>query len=202
MKLVISPHVDDEVLGCGGLLAKEGSNFFVYYVGIEEFHIVSKAERLEEIKNVANFLGFKWEYNPNTKVNDYKTVDLIDIFQDLINKLKPEMVFLPMTPSFNQDHRTVFEAAFTALRPHDRNFFVKKVLVYEQADSFIWNKEAFNPNYFVEIDINKKITAYKLHKSQVRGHRSPELIIAMAKARGSQINVPYAEGFKILRWVE
>ena len=33
MKLIIAPHADDEVLGCGGLLAKNGSDFFVYYVG-------------------------------------------------------------------------------------------------------------------------------------------------------------------------
>ena len=164
MKLIIAPHADDEVLGCGGLLAKEGSDFFVYFVGVDKFHVVSQEERLEEVRKVSELLGFKWDYNPNNKVNNYKVEDLIGVFEGIINKLKPEMVFIPMKPSYNQDHRAVFEAAFTALRPHDKNFFVKKVLVFEQPDSVIWNKDMMNTNYFVEIDINKKIEAYKLNK--------------------------------------
>lgn len=199
--LIISPHADDEVLGCGGFLSKNGKNCFVYYVGIDEFHIISKEERLKEIKKVAAFLGFEWDYNKDTKVNNYREIEIIGVFENLINRLRPDMVLIP-NPSYNQDHRTVFNASLIALRPHDKNFFVKKVLVYEQPHSIIWDRLPINPNYFVEIDIDKKLSAYKLEKSQIRGMRNPKTVRAIAKLRGAHINMPYAEAFQILRWID
>jgi len=199
--LIISPHADDEVLGCGGFLAKNGKDCFVYYVGVDEFHIISREERLEEIRKVAALLGFKWEYNATNKVNNYKEVELIGVLEELVNRLKPEMVFIPH-PSYNQDHRAVFNAVMIALRPHDKNFLVKKVLVYEEPHSITWDVAPMNPNYFLEIDIEKKIAAYKLEKSQVRGMRSPAMLRAIAELRGAHINVPYAEAFQIMRWVD
>jgi N-acetylglucosamine malate deacetylase 1 len=205
--LIIAPHADDEVLGCGGIL---GKNSFVYYCGIDEGNLpvnpehrqnLSVDERQEEIKTVADFLGFKWECNLNAKVNYYEEVKFIAIFEELINRMKPERVFIPF-PSYNQDHRAVYNAAQIALRPHDKNFFVKKVLVYEQPQSIIWEHNPFKINYFVPIDIERKITANGLHKSQVRGMRSPELLRSIATLRGSQINKEAAEAFHIQRWTD
>lgn len=204
--LIIAPHADDEVLGCGGIL---GRNFFVYYCGIDESRLpvtdhrrnLSMDERQAEIKNVADFLGFEWGCNFENKVNYYEEVKLIAIFEKLFNDLRPERVFIPI-PSYNQDHRAVYNAAEIALRPHDRNFFVRKVLVYEQPDSIVWEHKPFKVNYFVPIDIERKINAYRLHKSQVRAMRSPETLRAIAALRGAQINCKFAEAFVVERWVQ
>ena len=168
-KLVISPHIDDEILGCGGILDK---NTFVLYCGFDESHIKSdwvrerpKADkRLSELKAVQNLLGFDYEILYN-KVNYYINQDLISSFEKFINDLKPDSVYVP-NPSYNQDHKTVYDAAMVALRPHDLNHFVKKVLIYEQPQVYLWNHtfREFNPNYYVPIDINKKIAAYELMK--------------------------------------
>lgn len=202
--LIISPHVDDEVLGCGGIL---DSSCFVYYCGIDESKLrhdkdpTSIKERYEELSKTAKFLGFEWECNKKSKVNNYTEQEFIDVFEDLINRIKPEKIFLPH-PGYNQDHRTVFNAAFVALRPHDRNFFVRKALVYEAAHDVIWNPEKMELKYFVPIDIERKIKAYGLQKSQVRGMRSPKLLREIAAIRGAAVNKPYAEAFQILRWCE
>ena len=164
-KMVISPHIDDDVLGCGGIMDEDT---YVLYVG------------------------------------NYEVYKLINDFLEHIDKIKPEELYVPH-PSYNQDHRVVYEAAMIATRPHDNNHFVKKVLLYEQPQVYLWNttNREFKPNYFVPIKIERKIEAYKLMKSQVRTFRSPSLIIDMSRVRGKQVGKEHSvEAFEILRWVD
>ncbi len=200
--LVVAPHVDDEILGCGGIIDE---NFFVYYCSIDESAFEKDEtpvnERMKELKKSAEFLGYEWDVNTENRVNHLEMRKLIPIFEKIINKHKPEKIFIPY-PSYNQDHKAVYEAALIALRPHDKNHFVKKVLLYEQADCLIWDDKEFKPNYFIPIDIERKIRAYETQKSQVREMRTPELIKNIAAIRGKMINEEYAEAFKILRWVD
>jgi len=204
-KLVVSPHADDEVLGCGGILDKKT---YVFYCGINENNVFEKTkhripmgEREKEISNVANFFGFSYEINKKNLVNNYNLIKLISQTEKLINKIKPEMIFIPF-PSYNQDHKTVYQASRVALRPHDNNWRVKKILTYEQPHSIIWEEKQFSPQYFVPIDIERKITGYLLHDSQVRKFRSPEILKAMAKIRGGSINVECAEAYMVERWID
>ena len=176
-KMIISPHVDDDVLGCGGIMDE---NTFVLYCGVDDFHIIGRNDRLKEADDVKDLLGHSYTLLEN-KVNSYVLQDLIASFQEHINSHKPDVVYIPH-PSYNQDHRAVYEAALVALRPHDINYFVKKVIVYEQPHVFLWdhNYGEFKPNYFVPIDIDRKINAYKLMKSQVREFRGVKKVKALA----------------------
>jgi LmbE family N-acetylglucosaminyl deacetylase len=208
--LILSPHVDDEVLGCGGILDQRS---WVYYCGIDESQWNTKngvvdpsrriavQERYRELESVAQFLGFEFECNFASRVNLFGEAEFISIFENLINRLKPERVYIPH-PGYNQDHRVIYNAAFVALRPHDKNHFVPKVLVYEAVHDVLWSPAQMKLNYFVRIDVEKKIKAYELHASQVRSFRSSEMLRRIAKMRGDMANVDYAEGFEILRWVE
>lgn len=198
-KLIIAPHIDDEILGCGGILDE---TCVVLHCGVENRSYVSREERIEEITKAQKFLGFSMHLLDHT-VNSYVASDLIGDFERFIGEQKPDMVFLPY-PSYNQDHRAVFDAALVALRPHDQNFFVKKVLVYEQPHSFFWShngRDTFIPQYFVEIDVERKIKAYELLASQVRAFRSPEHLRSLAVLRGGQSNVAFAEAFQVVRWI-
>jgi LmbE family N-acetylglucosaminyl deacetylase len=209
--LILAPHVDDEVLGCGGILDK---HCFVYYCGVDESewnrknrivdrkHRPPVSQRIIELRKTAKLLGFRYEYNLNTVVNTYAVHDFINIFERLINKQKPDKMYIPSPTGYNQDHKAVFDAAFIALRPHDKNYFVKKVLIYENICDVTWSTKYLNLNYFVPIDVNRKIAAYRLQKSQVRAHRSPEMIHRIAKLRGDMSNCKYAEAFQILRWID
>ena len=124
-KLIIAPHVDDDVLGCGGIIDKDT---FVLYCGLNESDLVDRPSmkmRLDEAEKAAVYLGHSYILLEN-KVNNYTIPDLIAPIEKLINDLAPEEVYIPY-PSYNQDHRVVYEASLVALRPHDNNFFVKKV---------------------------------------------------------------------------
>ena len=200
--LIFSPHVDDELLGSFSFL-DENTN--VIETGVDEFHVVDKDERLEELKKLSNHCGFAYKVLDNV-VNNFDLKKLIDEYELILNEIKPNVVLIPY-PSYNQDHRTVYDAALVALRHHDSNHFVKTVLVYEQPHSFLWDYNhnisgTFKPNYYRELDIENKINSYKLLESQVRGHRSPEILTTLAKLRGMQSGYDYAEAFQILRWVD
>lgn len=193
--LIFSPHIDDEVLGCFSFL---GPNCFVLHFGAEDRPYVSRIERIQELERAANMLGFRWDVLDNP-VNHYRMQNLILTMELTINQLKPSTVLMP-EPSYNQDHRAVYDAGIVATRPHDTNWFVPNVLIFEQPDSLVWLHSAPNePSYFREIQIERKLAAYALYTSQVRGHRSPETLRSLASLRGAQICKPYAEAFRVKR---
>lgn len=203
-KLIIAPHVDDEVLGCGGILNESCT---VIHCGLSKNQnhgkkFFSSEERLIEWNLV------KKETRCNSKLLDHPVNNylfgskLISDLEDAINSFKPEIIFIP-SPSYNQDHQAVYKSCLVALRPHDCNHFVNKVLMYEQPQDF-WSEpgKQIIPNYFIEIDIERKIKLYNLLSSQVRGHRSPDMLRTLAKMRGHQSNLSQAEGYQIIRWVQ
>jgi N-acetylglucosamine malate deacetylase 1 len=195
--VIFSPHADDEVLGCFSFLSPSCR---VVYLGIEDRATVSRNERILEVKESAAKSGFQWEAL-NHPVNAYRVPDLIPDLERIIRESKPDTVLLPQ-PSYNQDHRAVYDAAITALRPHDQNWYVRKVLVFEQPDSLLWSHGGeTEPNYFQAISLKEKLHSYSLYASQVRGHRSPELVSAIAQLRGAQAGLPFAEGFAVKRMV-
>lgn len=200
MKLVIAPHVDDDVIGCGGIL---DSLTKVYYCGVDTFHMVSETERGEEAQYLSERTGHKYNWPPRSKnVNKYDFSLLKDWFEEEIDFVRPDEVLLPW-PSYNQDHQTVYKAAMVALRPHDTNWFVNRVLLYEEPDCF-WPGmgEVFRPNLYREIDIDEKIERYRCMPSQIRGHRSEEHIRSLATIRGAASNCLAAEAYHIIRWCE
>lgn len=196
-RLIIAPHADDEVLGCASVLDAET---FVYYVGIDEFHEVSREDRLREVEATARYFGFRYGWCADNVVNQYRLIDLIPTFERLINEHRPEELFLPFGEGYNQDHRTVFQAGLVASRPHDRNWFVPRVFVYEETD-MLWSPSAFQPQFFVPLDLGAKLAGVQLQPSQCRGHRALDLLAAVARVRGQQAGVAHAEAFQVLRFV-
>jgi LmbE family N-acetylglucosaminyl deacetylase len=205
-RLIIAPHIDDEILGC---FSSIDSNTFILYCGMDESKIKfdwvkqrpDSDTRLKELYDVQQELLFSYEIL-NNQVNNYVIQNLIPEFERVINEVKPDELYIPV-PSYNQDHRAVYEAALTALRPHDINFFVKRVLVYEQIQD-LWNHNyhSFCPTFFRILDIDKKIKIYNLMQSQVRAFRNNNMLKTLAELRGIQANIKYAEAFEVIRWIE
>ena len=201
-RLIIAPHVDDDVLGCGGILDK---SCHVVYCGLDETGLEDRPtmeDRLKEINDVQSITGHSFDVL-NNLVNRYDEFKLIGQLENAINTIKPKEVYV-CHPSYNQDHKSVYNASMIALRPHDTNYFVPKVFLYEQPQVYFWNTtdRDFQANYFVGIDIDKKIKVYETMKSQVRIFRSSEHKRANSKIRGGQSNHEYAEAFEIVRWVD
>lgn len=214
--LVVAPHPDDEVLGCGGTIAK-------HVVKGDEVHlcIVTKAytpdwsaeflkNREKEIERVKGILGIKQTHFlnfPTVKLDTIPQKTLNDSMSDILNKVMPDIIYLPHNGDLNKDHRLVFEACLVAARPVKHK--IKKLLCYETLSETEWGipSNLFAPNVYIDISdtIEKKVEAMRTYKSELKQPphpRSIELIRVLARKRGSEVKVNFAEAFMLIRETE
>ncbi|MEV1248429.1 PIG-L deacetylase family protein [Nonomuraea sp. NPDC050022] len=146
--LLVSPHADDEVLGCGGLLARladDGCDVHVLYLAVDGMSHYGLAgpttfpQRTAEIEKVSELLGFGYEiaYGDRQLTERLDTVglrELVDLLQERMDRLRPDLLLLPSGDDYDQDHAATFRAGFAAARPIGGQFgkwLVPHVMAYE-----------------------------------------------------------------------
>lgn len=196
--LAVGAHPDDIEIGCGGTLlryAQSGHNVSLLVL-TDGSYGGDPAVRMAEQDNVAKFIGAReifWGGFRDTELVDNR--ELINKIDEVINKAKPDVVFLNYFADVHQDHRAASEAGISATR------YIKEVLFYE-----VPTTQRFDPDIFVDIRdvLDKKLKLLELHASQVDKTRVQNLSIvesaqSCANFRGFQGRVRFAEGFKALR---
>lgn len=214
--LVIAPHPDDEVLGCGGTIAKHTrASCYVYLCIVTKGYTPDWSEeflrkRPEEIKESCEILGIKKTYFldfPTVKLDTVPQKELNGSITQVVNETKPGVVYVPHRGDVNKDHTLVFDAAMVATRPKPGSI-ITKVLSYETLSETEWGApfrdNAFIPNVYVDISETleiklKAISAYKSELKEYPHPRSLESILTLAKTRGSSIGVRAAEAFMLVR---
>ena len=214
--LILSPHADDEILGCGGAISKfsrEGYDIYVIIlsnanIGAPEIFSVKEIKKIRKEAELANnFIGTKklfFENLPALNLNLLPLYKISNILDKYIDKIQPEVIFLPSKNDIHEDHKIIFKAAKISLRTNKKSN-LKKILSYEVLSETEWNEDekSFNPNYFVKLkklDIDRKVKAFLKYKSQVKKFphpRSKEGILSLSRIRGTQIYSEYAEAFKV-----
>ena len=215
--LVISPHPDDETLGAGGTLLRhkyKGDRiFWLNVTDMKEEYGYSPSvvkRRTEEINRVIKAYGFEDFFNLRLKPASLTEADIpkiIDLSKDFIERVRPQVVYIPFYGDAHSDHRIVFQAFKHFFKPF-RYPFIEKVLMMEiisETDQQ-W-VEVFKPNFFVDISqfIDQKLEILKIYSSELGEHPFPrnlENVKALALYRGSQCNCKYAESFILLRGIE
>tara|TARA_B100001245_G_scaffold125529_1_gene92631 strand:+ start:145 stop:831 length:687 start_codon:yes stop_codon:yes gene_type:complete len=218
--LVVAPHSDDEVLGCGGLISKikkEGGKVFVliFNLGFEKNDTKeSQDKRKQEVKEAMNALKVDDYHLVHEKADDNRDLDveplhsLIEIIESTSNvsleKISPTIVAIPTIFSHHQDHVHVHNACIAALRPISTPVS-SVVLSYEAPEHSRWSSSGvFEPNFFVEIDdvIENKIMAFSKYNSQIRlGGRDADSIRSQAKYRGQEVGKNLCEAFYVHRFI-
>ncbi len=215
--LVISPHPDDETLGCGGTILKhkdEGDEIYwliITNVDVKDGwdnRIVEK--RQKEIETVAEMYGFEKTFKldyPTTKLDTIPIQEIIKSVSEVILEIKPEIIYLPNRSDVHTDHQITFKIAYSCTK-NFRYPSIKKILMYETLSETEFApalpESSFIPNLFVDITnyFEKKLEIFKIYDSEVMEEpfpRSLETIKALARFIGSQIGVEYAEEFMLLR---
>ncbi len=204
--LVLGPHTDDGEFGCGGTMAKfveEGKQVYYATFSIAEESVpegMPKDILLTEVKKASQTLGIKAEklINFRYRVRHFPRYRQ-DILEDLVKlrkKLHPDLVFLPSNDDLHQDHQTIYHEGLRA-------FKFTRILGYEMP----WNNLTITTNAFVLLEerhIEKKIAAIGCYESQVnagRRYANEEFVRSLARTRGVQSGVHYAEAFQIIRWL-
>lgn len=219
--LVLAAHPDDEVLGCGGTLAKLVDEGAVVHVAFLADGVFSRTEDLgvqkEELnirrvaaKKACDILGVKSISFGDFPDNRMDTVALLDItkhLENLISVHKPGLVFTHHVGDVNIDHRRMHEATVTACRPR-RGHSVKTLLCFEVPSSTEWqlpgSAPIFAPNWFVDISdtLDRKFAALDAYAAELRDWphpRSRQGVEHLARWRGVTVGVDAAEAFMLGR---
>jgi LmbE family N-acetylglucosaminyl deacetylase len=223
--LIIVAHPDDEVLGCGGTIARMAQEGNEVYIAIMGEGITSRYDRTElapkklikELRQcslrVAKHLGAKDLFFHNLPDNRFDTVPLLEIvkyIEKLLQNLNPKIVYTHHGGDLNIDHTIVHRAVLTASRPL-ANQSVKTIYTFEIPSSTDWAfgklSPVFQPNTFVAIDefLKIKVRAMQIYDTESRSFphpRSPEALESVALRWGSIAGMRAAEAFELVRKLE
>jgi LmbE family N-acetylglucosaminyl deacetylase len=221
--LVVAAHPDDEVLGCGGTIARHAFHGDSVFIAILAEGMMARAGkedgpsyREKQKRLVANslraacILGARdvihYDF-PDNRMDSVDLIDVIKVVEECIDKFRPEVVYTHYSGDLNIDHSVVGKAVVTATRPF-ANDQIRETYAFEVLSSTEWafglGSHYFQPNYFVRIDdlLDKKLEAISIYESETNSFphpRSEEAIKALALRRGSQSGLKAAEAFMLVR---
>ena len=221
--LIVAAHPDDEILGCGGTVArftKQGFETFILILGegaTSRDDKRSKEKRGREIANLkeqakkANeLIGVKKVFFHDFPDNRFDTIpflDIVKIVEKIKNEIKPEIIFTHYEKDLNIDHQITYKAVITATRPV-REETVKEVYSFEISSSTEWSYPlSFSPDIFFDISetIDTKLKSLEEYKTELKKYphpRSLEGVKLIAKNRGMEVGLNYAEAFKCVRIIK
>jgi LmbE family N-acetylglucosaminyl deacetylase len=220
--LVVAAHPDDEVLGCGGTIARhvsEGDRVEVVFFtdGVGSRHPAensgSEAEQLvrsDSARRAADILGIAAPVCfgfPDNRLDAIDLLDLVKAVENVGRRFQPSIVYTHWAGDLNVDHRLVYQSVITAFRPM-ADTSVTKILCFEIPSSTEWGDKsvtpAFQPNLFVAIDrfLNVKRRAIEAYGQEMRPFphpRSHTALEALARWRGAESGLDAAEAFVTIR---
>lgn len=224
--LVIAAHPDDEVLGCGGFMARMADEGWDVHVLILAEGATSRtpdrdraaagpalSELAQSAQRAASILGVRSVQLEDFADNRMDGVDLLDVVKRIeteVGRLQPQRVLTHHAGDVNVDHRVIHDAVAAACRPLPGSS-VRELLYFEVASSTEWRPAAsappFQPALFVDIGatLERKLDALRAYASEMRPFPHPRSIEALehlARWRGATIGRVAAEAFEIGRRIE
>lgn len=209
--LVLAPHADDEVLGCGGYLLhqiEQGAQVCIVIatIGGTDKKQVEEVRR-EEFLNVLNELGAEGKvlfFGKDAMLDTVPAFELTSRIDEIIDEMRPDEVLLSYK-SRHQDHIKLYDCAIASFRLRE-GYQPKLIALYE----YPFVQDGLEPvkggKMYHDITdvIDKKIELFNLYKSQVRQSPSPlngEGIRKLASFRGIESGLEYAELFYVQKMI-
>jgi LmbE family N-acetylglucosaminyl deacetylase len=220
--LVIAAHPDDEVLGCGGVIARYARTGDTVRVVIMAEGVTSRtgaiaqAEALGQLRTAATranqILGtteLVMEGLPDNRLDSMDRLAVIQRVEAHIERWKPSVVYTHHAGDVNVDHQVVHHAVVTACRPQPGRS-VERLLFFEVASSTEWQPPGssvpFQPNWFVDITetLDTKLAALEAYRAEIREWphpRSLRAVESLARWRGASVGLSAAEAYCLGRQI-
>ncbi len=220
--LVVAPHADDEVLGCGGTIAKHTRLGGTVYVAIMTNAAVGAPElfgsdgidavRVEAIK-AHKILGVKetlfYDF-PAPQLDQYPQYKIANALSALIKEKNIDTLYIPHKGDLHLDHGVIYNASLVAARPLPGQS-IRHIYAYETLSETEWGhpttEAVFIPRYFNVLndsDFKIKIEAMICFASQLKefpNTRSIKAIEHLAALRGAYVGSNIAESFDVIRTI-
>ena len=220
--LVIASHPDDDILGCGGTLARLralGSTVRVVFVGEgisarfdpsdffgEDYTLASNTRTKAAFDSLHSLSISDIHFGPFhcVRFDTYPLLDIVKFIQSHINDFNPDILFTHSLSEVNIDHRLTLKAVESACRPIS-SLCPSHILSFEIVCSGSWAfDKSFKPNIFVDISNywEAKLKAWSFYSNESRPFPYPRSDIGietLAKYRGMMSGVLYAEAFQSQR---
>ncbi len=212
--MVFAPHPDDDLLGCGGSMAKAvkaGHHITIVYMSSGECGSVKYSTedlrliREEEARKASQLLGIRdlvfMRYpDGNLQYTNERVLEIVT----LLRRFHPQTVYLPHQQDRHHDHtathQIVMEACKRAAGPWFQSctgeaWQVPRILAYE-----VWtplNQPSYYEDISAEMEIKKQ--ALQCHCSQLENIAYDEAISGLNRYRSVMSGIGrYAECFQIL----
>lgn len=127
--LVIAPHFDDEILGCGGLLLQlkhSGSAIRLLFLSdggrlddsgeLSESYATRRREEAEAVVSTLNVAGVEYLDLKDGEL-EYCRSDITEAIRRSVLSFRPALVLVPSPLEGSSDHRAAFGALFDLLAP-------------------------------------------------------------------------------------
>jgi LmbE family N-acetylglucosaminyl deacetylase len=220
--LIVAAHPDDEILGCGATAARlvqEGCDvyFAILGEGITSRHRAQNEAEVtqmlllhEHARAAGRTIGVKevlLHKLPDNRLDTVPLLEVVKLVEDLLERLKPEIVYTHHGGDLNIDHGIIHRAVLTATRPVAGQL-VRDLYTFEVPSSTDWAfqrlESTFRPNVFVDVanTLEAKIAAMECYKTEARTFphpRSPEALRATALRWGTVAGYGAAEAFELVR---
>src|SRR6266852_5261101 len=130
--LIVAAHPDDEILGCGGTMARLAREGHEVRIAILAEGMSSRYARREDAdqqqlqnlhsraKQAADKVGAKELVLcklPDNRLDTVPLLDVVKLVEELIARFQPEVIYAHHPGDLNVDHGVVHRAVLTATRP-------------------------------------------------------------------------------------
>ena len=206
--VLVVAHPDDEMLGCGGTLARFaalGAEGHILLLGEGPLARGSETEAAQIIG--LNEANVHFASLPDNRFDTVALLDIVQHIEALAEQVQPDLVFTHHAGDMNQDHRLTHQAVMTAFRPLP-GAKPATLLGFEVLSSTEYTPPhtapAFCPNVFVDISatLDTKCRALEEYASEMRPWphpRSMEAVRHLAALRGCFCGHEAAEAFILYR---
>lgn len=206
--LVIAPHADDEVIGCGGMIAKRSGehkvDIVIVAMGNDDLQRdtttrVKEMEVAHKELGVSRYAVLYW--GKSGYLDQVPMMGIVATLDKILEDKEYDEVYYPM-PCHMHDHTIVYQACRAALRPGAHKM---PRLVAEYEHNWPGWSSVEGGTMYVDIGdtLLHKMAAMNQFQSQLSRHPnrhhplSIDAIVRIASMRGLECGVKYAERYKV-----